>query len=102
MHAPGCDAHRRLVLLEPEGQRARTNLGARGDDRARDLRRPALPGAAVLVLQRRGRPLMPSPSAAGEGVAIDAQRLTSAVTDILAAAGIAAADAQVAATDLVA
>jgi LDH2 family malate/lactate/ureidoglycolate dehydrogenase len=45
---------------------------------------------------------MPAPSAVGEGVAIDAQRLTSAVADILAAAGIAAADAQVAAADLVA
>jgi LDH2 family malate/lactate/ureidoglycolate dehydrogenase len=45
---------------------------------------------------------MPAASAAGEAVAIDAQRLTSAVADILAAAGIAAADAQVAAADLVA
>jgi LDH2 family malate/lactate/ureidoglycolate dehydrogenase len=45
---------------------------------------------------------MPAASAAGEAVAIDAQRLTSAVADILAAAGIASADAQVAATDLVA
>ena len=45
---------------------------------------------------------MPAVSAAGEAVAIDAQRLTSAVADILAAAGIAAADAQVVATDLVA
>jgi LDH2 family malate/lactate/ureidoglycolate dehydrogenase len=45
---------------------------------------------------------MPAAWAAGEAVAIDAQRLTSAVADILAAAGIAAADAQVAAADLVA
>jgi LDH2 family malate/lactate/ureidoglycolate dehydrogenase len=45
---------------------------------------------------------MPAASAAGEAVAIDAQRLISAVSDILAAAGIAAADAQVAAADLVA
>jgi LDH2 family malate/lactate/ureidoglycolate dehydrogenase len=45
---------------------------------------------------------MPAASAAGETVAIDAQRLISAVVDILAAAGIAAADAQVAAADLVA
>jgi LDH2 family malate/lactate/ureidoglycolate dehydrogenase len=45
---------------------------------------------------------MPAALAAGEAVAIDARRLTSAVADILAAAGIAAADAQVAAADLVA
>jgi LDH2 family malate/lactate/ureidoglycolate dehydrogenase len=45
---------------------------------------------------------MPAASAAGEAVAIDAPRLTSAVADILTAAGIAAADAQVAAADLVA
>src|SRR5262249_48237742 len=66
------------------------------------LRRPALPGATFLVRQRRGRALMPAASAAGEAVAIEAQRLTSAVADILAAAGIAAAGAQGVAADLVA
>jgi LDH2 family malate/lactate/ureidoglycolate dehydrogenase len=45
---------------------------------------------------------MPAQAAAAEAVAIDAQRLTLAVTDILVAAGIAAADAQVVAADLVA
>jgi LDH2 family malate/lactate/ureidoglycolate dehydrogenase len=42
------------------------------------------------------------PADAAEPVAIDAQRLTSAVADIFAAVGIVAADAQVVAADLVA
>jgi LDH2 family malate/lactate/ureidoglycolate dehydrogenase len=45
---------------------------------------------------------MPAGSAGAEAVAVDAQRLTAAVADILTAAGIAAADAQVVAADLVA
>jgi LDH2 family malate/lactate/ureidoglycolate dehydrogenase len=45
---------------------------------------------------------MPAGSAGAEAVAIDAQRLTSAVADIFTAVGIAAADAQVVAADLVA
>ena len=45
---------------------------------------------------------MPDDAAAGEGVAADAQRLTSVVADIFTAVGIAAADAQVVAADLVA
>jgi LDH2 family malate/lactate/ureidoglycolate dehydrogenase len=45
---------------------------------------------------------MPADSAGAETVAIDAQRLISAVADIFAAVGIAAADAQVVAADLVA
>jgi hypothetical protein len=45
---------------------------------------------------------MPDDAAAGEAVAVDAQRLTSAVADIFTAVGIAAADAQVVAADLVA
>ena len=42
------------------------------------------------------------PAEAAGSIAIDAQRLTSAVADIFAAVGIAAADAQVVAADLVA
>jgi LDH2 family malate/lactate/ureidoglycolate dehydrogenase len=45
---------------------------------------------------------MPADSAGAEAVAIDAQRLISAVADIFTAVGIAAADAQVVAADLVA
>ena len=45
---------------------------------------------------------MPAASADSETVAIDARRLISAVADIFTAAGIAAADAQVVAADLVA
>jgi LDH2 family malate/lactate/ureidoglycolate dehydrogenase len=45
---------------------------------------------------------MPDDAAAGEAVAVDAQRLTSVVADIFTAVGIAAADAQVVAADLVA
>ena len=45
---------------------------------------------------------MPDDAAVGEAVAVDAQRLTSVVADIFTAAGIAAADAQVVAADLVA
>jgi LDH2 family malate/lactate/ureidoglycolate dehydrogenase len=45
---------------------------------------------------------MPADSAAAETVAIDAQRLISAVADIFAAVGIGVADAQVVAADLVA
>src|SRR5262249_29006472 len=42
------------------------------------------------------------PAEAAGSIAIDAQRLTSAVADIFAAVGVAAADAQVVAADLVA
>jgi LDH2 family malate/lactate/ureidoglycolate dehydrogenase len=45
---------------------------------------------------------MPDDAAAGEAVAVDAQRLTSVVADIFTVVGIAAADAQVVAADLVA
>ena len=45
---------------------------------------------------------MPAVSADAGAVAIDARRLISAVADIFTAAGIAAADAQVVAADLVA
>src|SRR5215813_11421726 len=45
---------------------------------------------------------MPAASADSEAVPIDAQRLISAVVDIFAAVGIAVADAQVVAADLVA
>jgi LDH2 family malate/lactate/ureidoglycolate dehydrogenase len=45
---------------------------------------------------------MPDDAAAAEAVAADAQRLTSVVADIFTAVGIAAADAQVVAADLVA
>ena len=45
---------------------------------------------------------MPTQPAGAEAVAIDAQRLTSAVADIFRAVGIAAEDAQVVADDLVA
>jgi LDH2 family malate/lactate/ureidoglycolate dehydrogenase len=45
---------------------------------------------------------MPDDAAAGEAVAVDAQRLTSVVADIFTAVGIATADAQVVAADLVA
>jgi LDH2 family malate/lactate/ureidoglycolate dehydrogenase len=45
---------------------------------------------------------MPAGAAVADVVAVDAQRLTAAVADIFAAAGIAAADAQVVAADLVA
>ncbi|MGZ3309840.1 MAG: Ldh family oxidoreductase, partial [Xanthobacteraceae bacterium] len=45
---------------------------------------------------------MPAQSARAEAVAVDAQRLTSAVADIFKAVGIAAEDAQVVAADLVA
>ena len=45
---------------------------------------------------------MPDDAAAGEAVAVDAQRLTSVVADIFTAVGIASADAQVVAADLVA
>src|SRR5262249_25660490 len=45
---------------------------------------------------------MPAASADSEAVAIDARRLISVVADIFTAAGIAAADAQVVAADLVA
>jgi LDH2 family malate/lactate/ureidoglycolate dehydrogenase len=45
---------------------------------------------------------MPTDSAGSETVAVDAQRLTSTVADIFTAVGIATADAQVVAADLVA
>src|SRR5262249_16533334 len=76
--------------------------GTRRNHRDRNLRRSTLSAAAVLVRQRRGRALMPAASADSEAVAIDARRLISVVADVFTAAGIAAADAQVVAADLVA
>src|SRR5262249_50729892 len=96
VHEDRRDADGRLALLESEGQRARADAGARGDDRGRDLRWPALSAAPVLVCERRGRALMPA-----DGTLIEARRLTAAVARILAAVGIGTADAEVVASDLV-
>src|SRR5262249_28839180 len=100
VHQDACDFDARLLLLESERPCARADAGARRNDRARNLRRSALSRAAVLVQQRRGRPLM-APGVTG-AVASDAQPLTPAVADIFTATGIAAADAQIVAADLVA
>ena len=46
---------RRMLLLQSQGQCARPGDRARGDRGGRGLRRPALPGEAVLVRRRQER-----------------------------------------------